>query len=279
MRNMVTLLALGLCLVALNALAQKPMDQASEKNVQITQGPTISNDNGSTATLTWTTDKTAANNVKYRVAGGAWKKAYTPGGSTQHSVQLTGLTQGQPVEYQILTRDGDVRTSGQFQAGSGGGTTAAAAPGAPAPSTGTSAHVPLYRADNAQTGQHLYSTNQSEISSVQGQGWTSVGTVGYIASAQAPGTTALYRLVGGNGDHLYTTDANEKNTLISQGWKDEGVVGYVATSQQPGTLPLVRMVNSKTGQHFYSANAQEVTEATTHQGYRQEIVVGYVWTS
>jgi uncharacterized protein DUF5648 len=223
MKKTATLLALGLCLVALTALAQKPMDQASEKNVQITQGPAISNDNGNTATLTWTTDKTAANNVKYRVGGGAWKKAFTPGGSTQHSVQLTGLQPGQPVEWQILTRDGDLRTSGQFQAGSGGGTTTAAAPGAPAPSTGTSAHVALYRADNAQSGQHVYTTNQGEISGLQGQGWTNAGIAGYLSSSQAPGTTALYRLVGGNGDHLYTTDGNEKNKLLGQGWKDEGV--------------------------------------------------------
>jgi hypothetical protein len=113
MKKSAVLLTLGLCLFVLNALAQKPMDQQSEKNVQITQGPAVTNDNGNTATLTWTTDKTAANNVKYRVAGGAWKKAYTPGGSTQHSMQLTGLQPGQNVEYQILTHDGDLRTSGR----------------------------------------------------------------------------------------------------------------------------------------------------------------------
>jgi uncharacterized protein DUF5648 len=278
MKTKAIVLTMGLCLIALAAVAQKPMDQPSEKSIKITQGPSVTNDNGTSATLTWTTDKTAANHVKYRIGGGAWKSSFQPGGSTNHSLQLTGLQPGQNVEWQILTRDGDVRTSGQFQAGSGGGTTAAA-PGAPAPpSAGTSAHAPLLRADNAQTGQHLYTTNQSELTSVQGQGWTGVGTVGYISTTQAPGTTALYRLAGGNGDHFYTTDANEKNSLVAQGWRDEGVVGYVATSQQPGTLPLHRMVSTKTGMHFYSANAHEVVEATTHQGYREEGVTGYIWT-
>jgi uncharacterized protein DUF5648 len=276
MKKTATLL-LGLCLVAFTALAQKPMDQQSEKNIQITQGPAITNDNGNTATLTWTTDKTAANNVRYRVNGGAWKTSFTPGGSTQHSAQLTGLQPGQTVEWQILTRDGDMRTNGQFQAGSGGGTAAAAAPGASAPSTGTSAHVPLYRADNAQSGQHLFSTNQGEISGLQGQGWTNAGVAGYLSSTQAPGTTALYRLLGGNGDHVYTTDANERNKLLSSGWKDEGVVGYVSTSQQPGTVALVRMIGPN-GQHFLSANPQEVAQLAS-QGFKQEGTIGYVWQS
>ncbi|HWG49969.1 MAG TPA: hypothetical protein VN669_09770, partial [Candidatus Acidoferrales bacterium] len=58
------------------------MDQASEKNVQITQGPTISNITGNSASIHWTTDKNAANHVKYRVAGsGNWQSAFHAGGS------------------------------------------------------------------------------------------------------------------------------------------------------------------------------------------------------
>lgn len=275
MKKNVTLLAFVLCLIALGALAQKPMDQPSEKNIQITQGPAISNNTGNAATLSWVTSATAANHVKYRLGKGAWKSAYQPGGSTQHSLQLTGLQPGQTVEWQILTRDGDVRTSGQFQAGAGGGTV----PGVPGTGGGAAAaHVPVYRADNPQTGQYLYTMNQSEIAGAQGMGWTSRGVVAFIATGQAPGTTALYRLLGSNGDRVYTTDANERNTLLGQGWHDEGVVGYVATSQQPGTAALHRMVSTKNGMHFYSAYPQEVVEMTTHQGYREEAVIGYVWS-
>jgi len=32
-----------------------------------------------------------------------------------HSLQLTGLQRGKTYEWQILTRDGDVRQQGQFQ--------------------------------------------------------------------------------------------------------------------------------------------------------------------
>ena len=69
------------------AFAQKPMDQASEKAVQITQGPTISNITGNSATINWTTNSAGANHVRYRVAGSnsAWKSAYAAGGGTNHS--------------------------------------------------------------------------------------------------------------------------------------------------------------------------------------------------
>lgn len=274
MKRYIALMAFALCVVSLGAVAQKnTMDQQSEKNVKITQGPAIVNDTGNAATITWTTSSTAANHVKYRVGGGAWKSAYQPGGSANHSLQLTGLQPGQNVEWQILTRDGDVRTSGQFQAGSGG-TAAAAQPGVPAPAA--AAHVPLYRADNPRTGQHLYTTNQGEITGVQGQGWTSAGVVGYISPEQSSGTTPLYRILVSYGDHFYTTSAAERNTVLQQGGKDEGVVGYIATTQEPGTQPLHRMVG-KNGMHFYTTSASEVASAAA-QGYREEGVIGYVWT-
>ncbi len=259
-------------MMSLGALAQKPMDEQAEKNIKITQGPAIVNDTGNTATLTWATSATAANNVRYRVGGGAWKTAYHPGGSTQHSLQLTGLQPGQTVEWQILTRDGDIRTSGHFRAGSRGAPVAVA-PAAPAPAA---AHVPLYRADNPRTGQHLYTTNQGEIASVQGQGWTSAGVVGYVVPGPTAGTTALYRILLGYGDHFYTTSAAERSSVLGQGGKDEGVAGYIATSQQPGTQPLHRMVGPK-GMHFYTTSATEVASAAA-QGYREEGVIGYIWT-
>src|SRR5436305_8834420 len=140
MKRTLTLLGLGLMLSAPVAFAQKPIDQANEKAVQITQGPTISNITGNSATINWTTNSAGANHVRYRVAGSnsAWKSAYAPGGGTNHSLQLTGLEPGKTYEWQILTRDGDLRTAGQFlSAANAYGTApdvnaAGAAPSAPA---------------------------------------------------------------------------------------------------------------------------------------------------
>jgi hypothetical protein len=274
------LLTIVVCLAALAAVAQKStMNEQAEKNIHITAGPEITKNSGHTATITWTTSADAANHVKYRVGGGPWKSAYHAGGSTHHALELTDLQPGQPVEWQILTRDGDIRTSGHFRAGGGG--EAAREPGYEHPGYGhpgyaPAGHVAVYRADNPQTGQHLYTTNQGEIANIQSQGWTPAGVVGFVARTQAQGTEALYRIYVQNGDHFYTTSQEERQSVIARGGQDHGVVGYVATSQQPGTVPLHRMVSTKTGMHFYTANPQEVA-AATQQGYREEAVIGYVW--
>src|SRR5215831_10040393 len=117
MKGTFTLLGLLLLLSAAPLFAQKAMDSANEKAVQITSGPSITNITGGTATINWTTNAPGANHVRYRVAGSnsGWKSAYHSGGGTSHSLQLAGLEPGKTYEWQILTRDGDVRTAGQFQ--------------------------------------------------------------------------------------------------------------------------------------------------------------------
>jgi hypothetical protein len=137
--------------------------EKAEKAVQITSGPTVTADStGANATITWTTNNVAANQVRYRpVSGGSYKNAFDKEGSKNHSLQLTGLTPGQTYEYQILTRDGDVRTSGQFTASPGAtasasATTAGAATSTAAASGTTPAggKVALNRGFNSSTGTH-----------------------------------------------------------------------------------------------------------------------------
>src|SRR5215469_8956971 len=164
-----------LLLLAAVAWAQSTMDQQNEKNVKITSGPNITGITGTSANINWTTSSAGANHVRYRVAGSnsAWKSSYVAGGGTSHSLQLTGLEPGKTYEWQILTRDGDVRTAGQFQsAGTATGTapdvnaSATAPAGTPAQGgtgdTGNGAKVPLYRSSNAAGNLHAYTTNASE---------------------------------------------------------------------------------------------------------------------
>src|SRR5262245_24881993 len=141
MKGTFRLLGLLLLLSAAPLFAQKPMDSANEKAVRITSGPSITNITGTSATINWTTNSAGANHVRYRVAGSnsAWKSAYHSGGGTSHSLQLTGLEPGKTYEWQILTRDGDLRTAGQFQSAATANGTApdvddgsTPAPGAPA---------------------------------------------------------------------------------------------------------------------------------------------------
>jgi len=271
MKKNAALLSLALCLATLSAQAQKSTrDESWEQNIHITEGPSVIEETGTEATLTWNTDKPSVSDVRYRVREGEWKRVNPPGRSTYHALRLTELQPSRGVEWQILTRDGDIRTSGHFRArGEEAHDVRPDGDGAYAP------HVPIYRADQLQTGQHLYTTDQHEIRRVEREGWRSVGSVGYIA--QQPSEIPVYRIWISNGDHFYTTSAEERDMVVRRGGRDEGVVGYIATRPGPGTYALHRMVSTKTGMHFYSANAHEVEEATTHQGYRDEGVMGYIW--
>ena len=284
MKRTLTLLSLGLMLSAPIAFAQKPMDQANEKAVQITQGPNITNITGNSATINWTTNSAGANHVRYRVAGSnsAWKSAYAPGGGTNHSLQMTGLEPGKSYEWQILTRDGDLRTAGQFQsAATAGGTApdvnanAGTAPGYPAQGSGDNSggKVPLYRSSNSTGNLHLYTTNAGEQNA---NGFHAEGITGYLLSSQGSGTVPLYRMTGSNGDTFLTQASNERSAMQAHGYRDDGIVGYIASSQAPGTQPLYRLSNPDGSAHFYTATSTEKAQFQS-QGWKDEGVVGYIY--
>jgi hypothetical protein len=285
MKRTLTLLGLSLMLSAPVAFAQKPMDQANEKAVQITQGPTITNISGNSATINWTTNSSGANRVRYRVAGSnsEWKTATHPGGGTSHSLQLTGLEPGKTYEWQILTTDGDMRTSGQFQSAATANGTApdvnassSAAPATPAAGSGDTASgtkVALYRSVSNTNGGHLYSTTAND----QAGAYKTEGVTGYLMTSQVSGTQPLYRLSNGKGDMVLTADPNLRATMQSQGYKDEGPVGYIATSQLAGTQPFYQITSPDGANHFYTTNAGE-RDQVVGRGWKDQGTIGYVWT-
>ena len=89
--------AIAMALSATIALAQakmssKPLpegskqEEAAEKSVQITSGPTVSNVTGNSATITWATNKNAATDVRYSSDGSHWRVAYQRGGERNHPI-------------------------------------------------------------------------------------------------------------------------------------------------------------------------------------------------
>lgn len=275
-----------LLLLAAVAWAQSTMDQQNEKNVKITSGPNITGITGTSANINWTTSSAGANHVRYRVAGSnsAWKSSYVAGGGTSHSLQLTGLEPGKTYEWQILTRDGDVRTAGQFQsAGTAAGTApdvnAGSTPAAPAPAGNSNApsagKVPLYRGVNSQGNLHVYSTSTSASDESAG-GFKPEGVAGYVLSSATSGAVPLYRLSGPNGDTLLTTDANEHSSMQAHGYHDMGIVGYVESSQAAGTQPLYRMVRPDGSAHFFTTSATEHAQFAG-LGWKDEGIAGYIW--
>jgi hypothetical protein len=88
-------------------------EEAMEKSVHITSGPSVENLTGTSATLQWTTNKSAATDVHYN-CGGKDKIAYDRGGSTNHSITLAGLKPSSTCTWKIMTREKEVRKEGQF---------------------------------------------------------------------------------------------------------------------------------------------------------------------
>ncbi|HZQ92880.1 MAG TPA: fibronectin type III domain-containing protein [Terriglobales bacterium] len=101
--------------------------------VDIVNGPNVTPTSANTASLTWTTNNTAATRVVYGTdPNNMSQHAYVPGGSRDHTAQLKNLQAGATYYYAIEDDDGRRRYQGQFQAGSS--TTAAPqAPGAQVP--------------------------------------------------------------------------------------------------------------------------------------------------
>ena len=286
MKRRLTLLGLSLMLTAVTAFAQRPMDDQNERNVRIVRGPEIVNFTDNSATINWTTNSSGANHVRYRVAGSndQWQSAYQQGGGTNHSVQLTGLQPGRTYDWQILTRDGDLRTSGQFQMPRREYREGDRRDGDRRDhdrdgdrrydARDYGSRVPLYRASNRQGNLHLYTTNAGEQNS---RGYHAEGTAGFILTQQRRGTVPLYRMRGPNGDVLLAVDRDDVEKMRGYNYQEDGILGYVAATQMPGTQTLFQLVNQDGSLHFFTTSERERRQFLRN-GWQELGPAGYVWT-
>jgi hypothetical protein len=280
MKRTLTLLGLSLMLSAVMAFAQRPMDDADERRLRIVRGPDIVNVTDDSATINWVTNFSGANHVRYRVAGSndQWQSAYHQGGGTNHSLQLTGLQPGRTYEWQILTRDGDLRTSGQFQTTRGdyrgGDRRDRDRDGGRYDARDYGNRVPLYRASNGDGSIHLYTTNGNQQNS---RGFHAEGTTGYILTQQRRGTVPLYRMYGPNGDMLLTVEQDAVAKMRSYNYRDDGILGYVAATQMPGTQVLFALVNQDGSLHFFTTSERERRQFL-RRGWQELGPAGYIWT-
>jgi hypothetical protein len=101
-----------------NQQKEASQEKASGINdaVDIVNGPTVQNLSSNSATLTWETNKNAATRVRYGTDQvNPSEHAYAPGGTTQHSVQLTNLKPNTTYHYEIESRGGKDRFKGSFK--------------------------------------------------------------------------------------------------------------------------------------------------------------------
>lgn len=126
------------------------------------------------------------------------------------------------------------------------------APVAPEPSFEDS-HANIYRLYNPNSGEHFYTSDLNEATSIAGVGWRWEG-IGWLAPVSG---VPVYRLYNPNsGDHHYTMDEHEQDELARLGWMREGVSWR--SEEEAGVL-ISRLYNpnAQTGTHHYTADANE----------------------
>jgi hypothetical protein len=110
-----------------NSSSSSNSQGTGEDKVVITEGPSVQPGPDGTAKIAWKTDDNAATDVKYGTdPNNLQQRAYKPGGARDHQADLKNLQAGQTYYFQVLRRDGSVRTTGQFQYQPGAASSASA---------------------------------------------------------------------------------------------------------------------------------------------------------
>ena len=133
------------------------------------------------------------------------------------------------------------------------------------------ASVPMFRLYNLNSGEHFYTSNESERSNLESVGWKYEG-IGWYAPKSS--NTPVYRLYNPNtGDHHFTTNSTERKTCIKAGWKDEKIGWY---SDDKKAVPLYREYNPNvvTGTHNYTKDKGE-HDILVSIGWRDEGIGWY----
>ena len=133
-------------------------------------------------------------------------------------------------------------------------------------------HVNMYRLYNPNSGEHFYTSSESEAMNVASAGWQWEG-IGWVAPTTS--STPVYRLYNPNGgDHFYTTSKSERDGLVKKGWKYEGI-GWYSDSEDTG-LVVYRQYNknAKTGSHNYTTSASE-NASLVKMGWTAEGIAWY----
>ncbi|GHU61678.1 hypothetical protein FACS189418_1730 [Clostridia bacterium] len=134
--------------------------------------------------------------------------------------------------------------------------------------------VTVFRVYNPNSGEHLYTTNQTEYKHLSQIGWQGEN-IAWYGSVDG---SLVYRLYNRHsGEHFYTMNRLEADQLVKSGWKDEGVAWRSDFSNR---RPIYRLYNpnakgvAEAGAHHYTADAHERDILST-QGWRYEGIGWY----
>lgn len=135
---------------------------------------------------------------------------------------------------------------------------------------------PLHRLYNPYSGDHHYTLSEDEKDELVDKGWKSEGIAFYVFDPKRIAEVNLgtkdgemaqvlreYNPNAKTGTHNYTMSEDEHAGLVKKGWKDEGTAFVAFNYKEPDSyatlsLELHRMYNPYSGEHFYTADPNEV---------------------
>merc|ERR1712217_174462 len=152
--------------------------------------------------------------------------------------------------------------------------------------------VPFYcylRRDGSAA-DHYYTTEPNQLGGVQVDlelfGYKSEGIACKIFPYQTNDLSPLYMYYNDKTvDHFYTLNEEEIGTTTpgefgNHGYQSAGIAGYCSKEEFPGSIPLYRYWKSKSGDHFYTTNVNEIGTTTPghigKHGYKSEGIACYV---
>ena len=127
--------------------------------------------------------------------------------------------------------------------------------------------IPVYRLYTPVNGEHLYTTDQNEVSVLTGRyNWVYEG-IGWLAPAEGKPVYRLYNAILNN--HLYTTDTNEVKVLTTKhGWTLDNK--GKALFYSGGSMGIYRLYNEGLkGMHLLTIDSNEYKVLPSH-GWQQE---------
>ena len=129
----------------------------------------------------------------------------------------------------------------------------------------------MNRLYNKYTGEHFYTSDSNEKSTLVKLGWIDEG-VGWKAPATSK--TPVYRLYNKyTSDHHYTTSEAEKKACVKAGWTDEGIGWYSDDAQG---VKVFRQFNpyATIGTHNYTTSETE-RDTIVPLGWQDEGIAWY----
>ncbi len=131
----------------------------------------------------------------------------------------------------------------------------------------------MHRLYNKWTGEHFYTSDESEYKKLASGGWNDEGEGWNAPTSSSIPVYRLYNKYVEGGDHHYTMDSTERDNLVKAGWTYEGIGWY---SDEDEGVPLYRQYNpyATVGTHNYTTSKDE-NDKLIKAGWRAEGISWY----